>query len=926
MPPILYLIDGHALAYRNYFAITAGAGGDRFQTSSGEPTAGIFGFASSILRILENEKPEYLAVAFDTGKTFRHERYPDYKATRAKMPEDLRPQIERIRQMVDAFNFPRIEKNGYEADDVLGSLAKKAVEQGFGVKIYTGDKDLLQLVNDRVIVTLPGRQLSDAKDYTTDDVIEKLGVRPDQVVDYKALVGDTSDNIPGVPGIGPKTAIDLLNTYHTLENILAHVEELPKRAKTRIDGNQESAIISQDLARIRTNIDIALDLETARTSHIDVEAVEAFFTEMEFRSLKKRFHSLMGQGITPVHDSGQLSLFGEKLEYVGSTDNHELDVQIIDTHEKLNELAEKLSQSKKIAFDTETTSPSPTQAKLVGISLAIETGTGYYIPVGHKKGQQLSLEDVVLKLTPSFTNKDIAKIGHNLKYDAMIMKRHGIDVFPLSFDTMIAEWLLNPDSHNLGLKNMADYYLQISMTHIEDLIGKGKSQRTMAEVAIEDAAAYAAADAEVTLQLLSILEKEIDKKGMRSLLEDMEMPLIPVLMEMEQTGFSLDQNHLKEMEIQLSERSAEIEKSVMQTVGYSFNLNSTQQLSKALFETLGLEPPNRKKKTASGFYSTSADVLQSIQNQHEVIELILEYRELAKLISTYIKALPEQVNPLTGRIHTSFNQTGSVTGRLASSDPNLQNIPTRTELGNQVRKAFIAAPNMTLLSVDYSQIELRIVAHMANDKAMLAAFQANQDIHAATAAAIYDIPIEEVSKDQRRHAKAVNFGLIYGMSAFGLSNSTDLTLAEAENFVKAYFEEFPGVKTFLDHLRLTAAKQGYVETMMGHRRYFPNLANPTNKNLQRREEREAINAPIQGTAADIIKLAMIQLPQKLAGAGLKAKLLLQVHDELLLECPTEELEQTVTIVRDVMENVFTLSIPLETEARAGGNWGTLMVL
>ncbi|MDZ4158166.1 MAG: DNA polymerase I, partial [Anaerolineaceae bacterium] len=578
----------------------------------------------------------------------------------------------------------------------------------------------------------------------------------------------------------------------------------------------------------------------------------------------------------------------------------------------------------QIAIDTETTSTDPLRAELVGLSLALQEGEGYYIPVGHHTGEkQLPLQVVIETLRPALTNPKIGKIGHNIKYDSLVLSQHGLKVAPLAFDTMIAGWLIDPSSHNLGLKNMAEHYLSANMTHIEDLIGKGKAQRSMAEVKVDTAAAYAAADAEVTLRLKPMLEKGLQSSNAAGLFQNIEMPLVPVLVEMEQAGIALDIPFFRQMSKELSRRLVEIERQIITAVGYSINLNSTQQLSKMLFESLKLTPPDRRKRTTSGHFSTSADVLEEMRGQHEVIDWILEYRELSKLKSTYVDALPQQVHPLTGRVHTSFNQTGSVTGRLASSEPNLQNIPTRTEIGRRVRHGFVAAAGMLLLSVDYSQIELRIVAHMAQDEAMLAAFKAGHDIHAATAAAIYGVPIDQVNKDQRRHAKAINFGLIYGMSPFGLTRTTGLTLAEAENFVQAYFRQFPGVKRYLDELRLLAARQGYVETMLGRRRYFPNLRQQISPALRSREEREAINAPIQGSAADIIKLAMIRLHPALQAERLSARMLLQVHDELVLECPTDELVKTATVVQQVMENAVSLSIPLLTEARSGINWGDL---
>lgn len=931
MPPTLYLIDGHALAYRMYFALTAGSqGGQSFQNSKGEPTAGTYGFARELLRILEQEKPEYLAVAFDVGKTFRDDLFPAYKGTRDKMPDDLSPQLDRIRQMVDLFNIPRLEMEGYEADDVLGSVARLAAAQGLGVKIVTGDRDLLQLVNERTVVHLAGENKTYIRD---EDVLQKLGVLPRQVVDYKALVGDKSDNIPGVAGIGEKTAVALLQKYDTLDNIYAHLDEIEPRWKNKLEAGREQAYLSRELARIRTDLKIQLDLEHAKTHQLNLSAIEDFFKELEFRSLLTPLKRIAAQNASPSASTasspqaaGQLSLFAEPPPLILSpkTDSR-LQVHIIDSDAKLADLIQTLNHARLISFDTETTSTEEMNAELVGISLAVREGEGYYIPIGHRAGNNLPLGKVLSALREPLTNPHIGKIAHNAKYDYIVLARHGLKVAPLTFDTMLAEFILDPSSRNLGLKNLALARLGEEMTHIEDLIGKGKKQISMAEVAVEAVARYAAADAEVTLRLFPILETELKRINGEKLLTEIDLPLTPVLAEMEMEGIRLDLPFFKEMSDELAKRLAEIEKQIFALVGKPFNVNSTQQLSEVLFNTLGLRPPDRSNKTASGHYSTAAGVLEFLKGQHPVVDWVLEHRELSKLKSTYLDALPPAVDA-NGRVHTSYSQVGAVTGRLSSNNPNLQNIPIRTETGRRVRNGFIADEGNLLLSVDYSQIELRIVAHMAQDQAMLAAFRAGEDIHATTAAAIYGVPPEAVTKEMRRHAKAINFGLIYGMSAFGLTRSTDLTLAEAEAFVKTYFQKFPGVKQYLDGIRRQAAQQGYVETLLGRRRYFPALQNKSNPQMKNREEREAINAPIQGTAADIMKIAMIKIPLALEAAGLRAKMLLQVHDELVLECPQEELEETARVVQETMANAYPLSIPLSTEARYGKNWGEMTVI
>ena len=926
MPPTLYLIDGHALAYRMYFALTAGGSGTRWQTSKGEPTAGSYGFARELMRILEQEKPDYIAVAFDTGKTFRDQIFPEYKGTRAKMPDDLSPQIPRIRQLVDAFNIPRLELEGFEADDVLGSIAHIANEQGLGVKIITGDRDLLQLVNERTIVYLAG----DDQNYVTDeDVIRKLGVPPGQVVDYKALVGDKSDNIPGVSGVGEKTAISLLQKFGTLDGIYSHLDEVENRWRTKLEQNKDQAYMSYDLAKIKTDINVRLDLEHARADDLDFDSIEALFAELEFRSLIKTLGKLSGK-VPPAPAPGggqQLSMFANEAPpvytpKVGTAESNVV-VHIVDTPEKLADMVTALNQAEVISFDTETTSTEEMRASLVGISLAMKEGEGYYIPVGHTTGTNLALKQVLSALRAPMTNPRIGKIAHNAKYDYIILARNGIYVSPLSFDTMLAEFIIDPGSRNLGLKNLAFVRLGDEMTHIEELIGKGKKQITMDQVAIESAAPYAVADAETTLRLMPILQADLERVNGTKLLEEIDLPLTPVLADMEMTGISLDLPFFVETGKRLEKRMGEIEKQVFEAVGRPFNINSTQQLSDVLFKDLKLEPPDRGNKTASGHYSTSAGVLDLLRGKHPVVDLVLEHRELAKIKSTYVDALQAALNEDTGCVHTSYSQTGAVTGRLSSVNPNLQNIPIRTEEGRRIRHGFVAGKGKVLLSVDYSQIELRIVAHMAQDEAMLAAFRAGQDIHTTTAMAIYGIPADQVTKNMRRRAKSINFGLIYGMSVFGLTRYTDLTLAEAEEFVSTYFKQFPGIKKYLDGIRKLAAQQGYVETLLGRRRYFPALQSKQNVQIKNREEREAINAPIQGTAADIMKIAMLKIPPALKAADLKGKMLLQVHDELVLEVPEKELKKTASLVQETMANAYPMSIPLSTEARYGKNWGEM---
>jgi DNA polymerase-1 len=930
MPPIIYLLDGHALAYRAYYALTRGSS-SAFTTHAGEPTAGVFGFTSILLRLLEQDHPDYLAVTFDTGKTFRDKLYPEYKGTREKMPDDLVPQMERIRQIVDAFNIPRLEKEGYEADDLLGSLSHQLASEGYGVKIITGDRDLLQLVDDRILVNLPGKTLADARDFFAKDVFEMLGVKPEQVVDYKALVGDKSDNIPGVAGIGEKTAASLLLKYDTLDRVYAHLDEISESVRKKLGANRENAYLSQKLATIVTNLDVKLDLDNARTDVFEPARVEALFRELEFRSLMGRLTALYSSfGKSGTKKQGQMSLFAQEDNVKGPTAEQpgQLTVHVVNDEKSLRDLVERLNSANLISFDTETTSTNQMQAHLVGISVAINGDEGWYIPVGHQitPGQQLPVNKVIEALRGSFTDPKIQKVGHNINYDLIMLARNGLRPAPLTFDTMIAEWLTNPTSHNLGLKNLAWVRLDFRMTEITELIGTGRKQITMDQVPIEKAAPYAAMDAIAVVRLLPGLQEELKSNSALKLFEEIEMPLVPVIADMEMAGIALDIDFLKKMSKELQTRLYELENQVYEHVGERFNINSTQQLADALFNRLKLVPPDRTRRTDAGTFSTSAEVLESLKGKHPIIDQLLEYRELSKLKSTYLDALPEEVNPATGRVHTSYNQTGSVTGRIASSEPNLQNIPIRTDLGRQVRQAFIAEDGKILLSVDYSQVELRIAAHMSNDQAMLAAFRADQDIHTATAAAILGKTLDKVTKTERRNAKAINFGLLYGMSPYGLTRSSDLTLAEAEDFVEAYFKQFPGVKSYLDNMRRLAASQGYVETLLGRRRYFPGLKSGGNPATRAREEREAINAPIQGTAADIMKIAMIRVAGALKENEFNGRMLLQVHDELVLECPQKELKKTAQIVRTMMENAYNLVIPLKTEARHGHNWGDLSVL
>lgn len=924
----LVLIDGHGLAYRMYFALNQAA----FSTSAGEPTNATFGFTRTLLNLISSpDPPDYLAVSFDVGATFRDELFADYKGTREKMPEDLALQIDRIHQVLERFNVPILEAEGFEADDVLGTVAAAAEKIGLATVIVTGDKDLLQLVSEHTLVELPGRRAgsADTEVYDIQAVVDRFGVRPDQFVDYKAMIGDKSDNIPGVAGIGEKTAAKLLQEYGTLDAIYEHLDEItPKRAFTALEQGREAAHLSQKLAAIVRNVPIEFDPEACRTHEFDRDQVVAIFRELEFRSL---IDQLPGAAdLKPLVDGQQLSLFGS----MGDSPPHspaESPTQpiIVQDEAALDALARTLEGASAIAFDTETTSTDQMSAKLVGISLAVNEGEGYYIPIGHigTDKPQLPLARVIERLIPAMTDPQITKIGHNIKYDAVILARHGLNVSPLSFDTMIGQWLVQPDGsrRKLGLKDQAFIRLGIEMIEITDLIGTGKKQITMDRVSIASAAPYAAADADMTLRLVAPIQAEITELQLEKLFHEIEMPLVPVLVDMEQAGVLIDSTILNQLSDEVAETLRGLEKEIYTVCGYEFNLNSSQQLSEALFDHLQL-PTQGLRKTSSGRFSTAADVLDSLQEEDTtgVISLILQYREFEKLRSTYLDSLPSLVNSQTGRIHSSFNQTGAITGRISSSDPNLQNIPIRTEQGRRVREAFIAAPGYRLIAADYSQVELRILAHVSQDEGLSKAFHEDQDIHASTAAAVYGIPLEQVDRGQRSFAKSVNFGLMYGMGAYRLARSADLTLAEAEEFIKTYFERFPRVRAYLDGTLQMAAREGYVETLLGRRRYFPILQSTTaNRQDRARAEREAINMPIQGTAADVIKIAMVRLHDALAARKLRGQMILQVHDELVLEAPEDEVDQMAALVVEVMENAYPLSVPLRVDVHVGQHWGEM---
>ncbi len=944
--PKLVLIDGHALAYRAYFALESTG----LKTRAGEPTGAVYGFASMLLNVWRDERPDYIAVTFDVGKTFRNELYADYKATRAKMPDELAAQLGRIQQMVQAFNLPVVTAEGFEADDVLGTLAARAAADGLQTIIVTGDTDTFQLINPSVSVLINQRKWSDIRLYDPAAIQERYGLLPNQLIDYKALVGDTSDNIPGVKGIGDKTAVQLLQKYGTLDNIYAHLEEITaKRARAALEGGREAVRMSRELVTIKTDVPLSIEWEQCRTADYDRGKALELFRQLEFRSLIDR---LPGGGTPAEGEPQQLSMFkqfggqgreNKETEKQGDEETKRLGDQATRVHlvtdaKALKALVKELGRADIISFDVETTSTDPMRAKLVGISLAVTAGEGYYIPVGHQAapegmllpageptGQQLPLEEVLAAIKPVMEDEAIAKLAHNAKYDMTVLANYGVAVAGLAFDTMIAEWLIDPASHSLGLKPLAWTRLGVEMTPIDELIGRGKKQITMEQVAIQAAAPYAAADADMPLRLRAQQEGELRAKNLWPLFEQVEMPLVTVLMDMELAGVLLDVPFLRQMGASLDKQLHKLERAIVDLAGSDFNINSPQQLAEVLFGKLRLKAPSGRK-TATGRVSVAQDVLDSMAGQHPIIEQILEQRQLSKLKSTYVDALPALANPQTGRIHTSYNQVGTVTGRISSSEPNLQNIPIRTELGRQVRRAVIAAPGHVLVAADYSQVELRILAHISGDPGLKEAFARGEDIHASTAAAIFSVPLAQVTSEYRRIAKSINFGLAYGQGAFGLAQTTGLPQSEAQKFIDAYFKRFARVRDYIEETKRKAAAEGYVETLLGRRRYFGILQSRDNDQrtqiARRAAEREAINMPIQGTAADIIKVAMINLHHRLAAqdAGLKAKMILQVHDELVLEAPEDKAEKVMAIVREEMENACRLDVPLRVDAKAGKNW------
>ena len=917
----LFLLDAYALIYRAYYGLIK----NPRINSKGVNTSAIFGFVNTLEEVLRKENPTHIAVGFDpAGPTFRHEAFEQYKAQREETPEVIRQSVPVIKEIIRAYNIPLIEVAGYEADDVIGTLAKEAEKAGFDTYMMTPDKDYGQLVSPHIFIYKPlfGGNFEVRG---VEEVTAKYGIeRPEQVIDILGLMGDASDNIPGCPGIGEKTAMKLVQEFGSIENLLAGTEKLKGATKTKIESHTEEIKFSKFLATIKTDVPVTFDEEALRRSPVDEEALRKIFEELEFRNLAER---ILGKNTptSPAAESApvQGSLFDlfategtseEKYSTLRDVNSTTHTYQLFNKEEDMVRLAHTLETCQKFAFDTETTGIEPMTAELVGMSFAIDEGEAYYVPVPAEKA---AAERIVNIFKKALENPSSQKIGQNIKYDYIMMRRYGVRPAGAFFDTMVAHYLLQPEQrHNMDY--LAEIYLGYKTIHIEELIGpKGKGQRSMRDVAPEQVCPYAAEDADITLQLKNRLEAELAREGMEPLFYDIEMPLVRVLAEMEICGVRIDTEALRRSSADLGKRLAAIEQEIYELAGTPFNISSARQVGEILFERLKIDEKARKTKT--GQYSTTEEVLEKLRYRHPVVDKILTYRGLRKLLSTYIDALPELINPATGKIHTSFNQTVTATGRLSSSNPNLQNIPIRDDEGREIRRAFIPEEGALFFSADYSQIELRIMAHLSGDPAMTEAFVSGHDIHAATAAKIYKVGIDEVTKEMRRKAKTANFGIIYGISTFGLAERLNIPRSEAKQLIDGYFETFPRVKQYMEQSIEVAREKGYVETLNGRKRMLPDI-NSHNSVVRGYAERNAINAPIQGSAADIIKIAMVRIFDRFEREGLQAKMILQVHDELNFTVPLTEIGTVSRIVKEEMERAATLRVPLIADTGTGSNW------
>ncbi len=937
------LIDGHSQAFRAFFGVRT-----PLVTSRGESTTAVFGFFRKLFSVLREYQPDGVAVAFDKGATWRHEEFEAYKATRDAMPDEMRPQMDRIEQVLEALKIPTLTLENFEADDVLGGLARQAEEEGHDVLILSGDRDMFQLVSDRVkVLYTSGGPSPTTLAYGVPEVAERYGgLDPEQFLEMKALVGDNSDNIPGVQGVGEKTAIRYLKEYGSLEGLYSHIDEIrgPKTQQNLRDA-EENVQRNKRLMTIVCDVDVTFDAKGFLLQEYDGGTVRRIFEELDFRGLQRELDQLgeagfngygQGQPVQAGAEHSQSTLFPDSESVSDSsgwrpsenaTEDHPY--LCIQSQGDLETLCKELEQAKILSFDVETTGRDPMSVDLVGLGIAWAKGKGCYIPVAHSNGKQLPWEDVREAVQPYFADEKLPKVAHNAKYDLVVCRRHRLEVEGPIHDTMTMAWLLDPANRAIGLKSQAETELGWMMTEISELIGSGRKQISIAEVDIDRVTSYCGADVDATIQLWDVLAPQLREASEQvwELYEEIELPVLTVLADMEMAGIRLNTGFLSDLSKRLASRLQEINTLLKGIVGHEFNLRSTQQLSTVMFNELAF-PAKGLKKTKSGFVSTAAGELDKLKasttelspDQNQFLDLLFEQRQLEKLRGTYVDTLGGLVNKSTGRVHTSYSQAGSSTGRLSSSGPNLQNIPIRTEQGREIRKAFEAEEGCVLLAADYSQVELRILAHIAEEEPLLEAFRQDQDIHAVTASRLFDIPLDQVSYEERGLGKTINFATIYGVSAFGLSSRTDMDPNEAQQFLDQYFATYPNVRKYIDDTIRTAGEDGFVETLLGRRRIFDELQGNLAFNQRQALERQAINAPIQGTAADITKLAMRNLHRRIQEEGLKAKMLLQVHDELVLEVPHAELDVVAPLVRREMESAFTLKVPLRVDIEAGPNW------
>lgn len=917
--PKLFLLDAYALIYRAYYALIKSPR----VNSKGLNTSAIMGFVNTLEEVLTKENPTHIGVAFDpAGPTFRHEAYPEYKAQREETPEAIRLSVPYIKQILEAYNIPILEVAGYEADDVIGTLAKKAGAMGIETYMMTPDKDYGQLVSSNVFMYRPKFGDKEFEVMGPDEVMNKYGLSsPLQVIDMLGLMGDAADNIPGCPGVGEKTAVKLISQYGSIENLLEHKDELKGALKTKIETNEEGIVFSKFLATIKTDVPIELDMPLLERKKIDEQKLRSLFEELEFRTLINRIlnkdkkvsnqPSLQGDLFAVKSTEGKEEPVSSNLKTLNDID---YDYQLVDTEEKMNELCGKIFTSSAVSVDTETTSTDAMKAELVGLSFSIEENKAFYVPIPSEREEALKIVNIFKGV---YESPDLMKIGQNIKYDIIVLANYGVKFNGPIFDTMIAHYVLQPElRHNMDY--MAEVYLNYKTIHIDELIGpKGKGQKNMRSLSPSEVYKYASEDADVTLKLKNIFEVELKKNGLYSLFEEIEMPLVPVLARMEMNGVRVDTESLAETSRQFAERMSTIEKEIHEMADMDFNISSPKQVGEVLFDKLKIV--DKAKKTKTGQYVTSEDVLQNLKSRHPIVEKILDYRGYKKLLSTYVDSLPQLINPKTGHIHTSYNQAVTSTGRLSSSDPNLQNIPIRDENGKEVRKAFIPDEGCEFFSADYSQIELRIMAHLSQDENMIEAFTQGYDIHAATAAKIYKIPIEEVTADQRRKAKTANFGIIYGITVFGLAERMEVSRAEAKELIDGYFATYPKVREYMDRSIQMARERGYTETMFSRRCMLPDI-NSHNAVVRGYAERNAINTPIQGSAADIIKIAMVRIDRRMQAENMRSKMILQVHDELNFSVFPEEKERLQKMVVEEMESACQMSVPLIADCGWGKNW------